>query len=226
MPTFSLHEAIRYLVAAVIVATYALVLTPSTDIALVREAVGGAEWLLGFIALALGTLAFNAYRQLVYNPFIRQAFDLIRHTECSWSSWLTKRVGGIVGIGPRNLLRKKLQIVCGEGWIQGIEIWAFCQIKWMKSEENSALRLWGAGVHAFYFLASASTVAAVAAVCIPEEQRLLKVSWLPILLACLGWIGGLVTDVFLEQAETLLAAEIWKKHGKCIREVWNEAKSS
>lgn len=68
------------------------------------------------------------------------------------------------------------------------------------------MRVWGAGVHAFYFLMTASFVAVIFA---PVDSSLRENCGAAVLTGLVALVFGLVADTFHEQAETLLAADLW-----------------
>lgn len=92
MPTFSLNEALRYLVTAAIIATYAYFMLTTEQLKALQEAAArpGFIVLITVLIFAASALAFNAYRQLVYNVGIRTLLTLfgIVTTSGRYSAWV------------------------------------------------------------------------------------------------------------------------------------------
>ncbi len=208
MPTFSLHEAIRYAVTAALVAVCVYLMVPVSkleNLKGMRDTISDGG--LAVLMFAAGALAFNAYRQLIYNLGLRMFFDWARSCKC---------VRQCVGSGPRNFLRVKLDVSSRSEWFRASEVWAFCSIKWLE-KESAPMRVWGAGVHAFYFSMVASIVAGAFAA---GDSSLGECRHYAYAVALCSFLLGLITDVFHEQAETLLAAGVWRDHQSEIRTVW------
>ncbi|MBP9892657.1 MAG: hypothetical protein KBG84_12205 [Planctomycetes bacterium] len=212
MPTFSLNEALRYLVTAAIIATYAYFMLTTEQLKALQEAAArpGLTVLITVLIFAASALAFNAYRQLVYNVGIRTLFDLVRN--CNY-------IGKVLGVGPRNFLRRMVGTKTWTEWFRANELWAFCSVKWVVADTASAMRVWGAGVHAFYFLMTASFVAVIFA---PVDSSLRENCGAAVLTGLVALVFGLVADTFHEQAETLLAADLWNdpQKQKVIKDIW------
>lgn len=212
MPTFSLNEALRYLVTAAIIATYAYFMLTTEQLKTLQEAAArpGLTVLITVLIFAASALAFNAYRQLIYNVGIRTLFDLVRNFNC---------IGNVLGVGPRNFLRRMIGTKARTEWFRANELWAFCSVKWVVADTATAMRVWGAGVHAFYFLMTASFLAVIFA---PVESSLRDHCGSAILTGFVALVFGLVADTFHEQAETLLAADLWNdpQRQKVIKEIW------